>query len=264
MNQLTRHINKASALFASGCFLFSSVVLFTLSGCEKYLEMPVKDKMPQDVLFSNEQGFMDALTGVYLGMDKTNGGPSRGLYTRDLSLGMLSVMANNYTNANQFILDDGMYKSVANYDYAQSTVKQEISFIWAGMYNNIANVNNLLGKIDGKKDLFSRDHYQRVKGEALALRALFHFDLARLYGKSPVTGLNEKAIPYVTKFGAGSTPFVTLNVALDSCISDLNKAKSLLANADTTSLQEGSLDLISGYSQNHLNYWATKALLARV
>ncbi|WP_165784629.1 RagB/SusD family nutrient uptake outer membrane protein [Solitalea longa] len=264
MTQLTKQKNKASAFVALGCILLSFTMLVSLSGCEKFLELPVKDKVPQDKLFTDEQGFIDALTGIYVGMDKpTNGGPS-GLYTTDLTMGLVSTVANNYPAASTFSGKDGLYANAAKYDYMSTVVRREIDGIWGGMYNNIANVNNLLSHIDAKRAVFSLDRYQRVKGEAYALRALFHFDLARLYGQNPVTGLNDKAIPYVTTFSAVSTPFVPLNVALDSCISDLKKATVLLAQTDTTALNKVSLDLFNGFTQNHLNYWATKALLARV
>ncbi|WP_185955278.1 RagB/SusD family nutrient uptake outer membrane protein [Solitalea koreensis] len=262
MNQSNKQ-NKASALFTSGWIVLSFIMLITFSGCEKFLELPVKDKVPQDQLFNDEQGFMDALNGVYFGMDNPNNGV-KNLYTNDLSMGMLSIMTNNYYNAATSALGSGMYAATAKYDYAGAALRPEIDGIWSGMYNNIANVNNILVHIDTKRDVFSSDKYQRVKGEALALRALFHFDLARLFGKSPVTGLNEKAIPYVTKFSGVSTPRVSLNAALDSCISDLSKAESILAQTDTTSVSDVSLDLFNGFTQNHMNYWAAKALLARV
>lgn len=240
-------------------------LLVTLGGCKKFLELPLKDKVPQEVLFTDEQGFIDALTGVYLGMDKpANFASMKGLYTQNLSFGMLSVMANNYTNASSSALSDGLYSNFSRYDYQQTGVKQEIEFIWGGMYNNIANLNNVLSHIDAKKDVFSRDHYYRVKGEALALRALFHFDLARLFGQSPVTGLNAKSIPYVTTFTAKSTVFLSLKDALDSCVADLNNAKAILAQADTTALNQANTDLLAGFTQNRMNYWATKACLARI
>ena len=264
MNQLTKQKNKVSTLVTYGCFILGAIGAITLSGCEKFLEMPLKDKIPQEIVFNDEQGFIDALIGVYLGMDKPETVTSKGLYTNTLSLGALSVMANNYSNATVSTMNNSLYANFAKYDYEQAGVKQEIANMWGVLYNNVANLNNLLEHIDAKEHVFSRDHFARIKGEALALRALFHFDLARLYGKSPVIGMNEKAIPYVTKFGSASVPFVTLNTALESCISDLNDAERLLAKADTSSLHEGSLDLFAGYTQNHMNYWATKALLARV
>jgi hypothetical protein len=264
INQNTQQIKRATVWLTRSCMLLGFVMLVALSSCKKFLDMPVKDKVPQDALFTTEDGFIDALTGVYLGMDKPQGVSTKGLYTNDFSIGMLSVMVNNYTNASTSILSDNLYANTSRYDYNQDGVKQEIGFIWSGMYNNIANLNNLLGYIDAKKDIFSRDYYLKVKGEAVALRALFHFDLARLFGQSPVTGRSEKAIPYVKTFAASSTPFISLNAALDSCISDLNNAKTILAKTDTTAVYGGSTALFSAYTQNHMNYWATKALLARV
>lgn len=254
-------INQNTRVIISLCCLG---LLFTFCGCKKFLELPVKDKVPQEALFGDEQGFMDALTGVYLGMDKPTSITTKGLYTNSLSIGMLSVMVNNYTNASSSALVEGLYSNISRYDYNQDGVKQEIGGIWSGMYNNIANLNNLLNNIDAKANVFSRDNYHRVKGEALSMRALFHFDLARLFGQSPLTGLNVQAIPYMTKFTSKASPFITLNAVLDSCILDLNQARSILAKTDTTALKQGSLDLFSGYTQNHMNYWANQALLSRV
>lgn len=226
--------------------------------------MPLRDKVPQENLFSDENGFMDAMTGVYLAMDKPGAGIGMGLYTHDLSVGMLSTMVNNYPNASTSTFNNSLFANVYRYDYEAAVVKDEIRFIWGGMYNNIANLNNLLTYVDTKENVFTRDHFYRVKGEAIALRALFHFDLARLFGESPVDGMETRAIPYIRTFSVKSSPFITLGSALDSCIADLTLAKDILAKSDTTKLQEGDLDLYAGYSQNHMNFWAVKALLARV
>ena len=99
-------------------------------------------------------------------------------------MGMLSSMAYDYDNAP---VSNAKASSVASffnntvyYFYTEATVRSEIDGIWGGMYNNIANLNNLILQIDGKKDIFTADNFNRVKGEAMALRALFHFDLARM------------------------------------------------------------------------------------
>jgi len=247
-----------------GALFLCIVSIASFSSCKKFLEMPLRDKVPQESLFQDEQGFMDALTGVYLAMDKPSSGAIKGLYTQDLTMGMLSVMVNNYPNASSSTLGDNLYANAYRYDYAQDGVKSEIKNIWSALYKNIANINNLLEHVDGKRTDFSRDHYYKVKGEAIALRALFHFDLARLFGQPPVLGLDKRAIPYVKSFSAKVTPFATLRSVLDSCISDLTIAKDLLAQGDTTAIQDGAVDLFSGYTQNHMNYWATNALLARV
>ena len=242
------------------------VLTLLMAGCQKFLDVPPKDKVPQSTLFNDQQGFKDAMVGVYLGMDKPTNGGVYGLYTTDLSMGMLSTMAYHYDNATTSNVGVGgaFYNNVVYYVYSDAQVKQEITGIWGGMYNNIANLNNILREIDGKKEVFTGDNFSRVKGETIALRALFHFDLVRMFGKSPLTGANEKAIPYVTQFTVKPTPFSTVTAALDSCIADLLAAKELLGSTDTSFVQKGANDPFTSYTQNHLNYWAVQALLARV
>src|SRR3954469_6938009 len=211
----------------AGLLLF--VVMLT--GCEKFLDVPPKDKVPQADLLKDEQGFKDALTGVYLSMDKPQSGGSYGLYTTNLSMGMLSTLAYNYDNATSPAVGVGstFYNNVVYYAYTDATVRAELDGIWAGMDNNIANLNKLLDNAEGKKEILTRDNYNRVKGEAIALRALFHFDLLRMFGQPPLTGSASKAVPYVTQFTVTPTSFATLQAGLDSCVADLTIAKDFLA-----------------------------------
>jgi hypothetical protein len=259
--------NKKKFAMKKNHVVFLLIVLAALiSGCNKFLDVPPKDKVPQSTLFKDEQGFKEALIGVYLGMDRPENGGNYGLYTTNLSMGMLSAMAWNYDNANTANVGAGapFYNNVAYYVYTNGQVMQEIEGIWGGMYNNIANLNNILREIDSKKDVFHGDSYNRIKGETIALRGLFHFDLARMFGQSPVTGATAKAIPYVTQFTVKPTPFISLQAALDSCITDLLFAKDLLAAADTSKVLKAEYDPFTSYTQNHLNYWAVQALLARI
>ncbi len=244
----------------------SAVVMLFVSGCKKFLDVPPKDQVPQSTLFKDEQGFKDALIGVYLGMDKPKNGANYGQYTTNLSMGMLSTLAYQYDNATTANIATGglFYNNVVYYVYLDAQVRQEIDGLWGGMYNNIANANNILSQVESKKGVFHGDNFNRVKGEAIALRALFHFDLVRLFGQPPLTGPTVKAIPYVTQFTNKSTPFASLQAIVDSCILDLTNAKELLASCDTSAVLKGVEDPFTSYTQNHLNYWAVQALLARV
>ena len=244
------------------------VAAICLTSCKKFLDVPPKEKVPQATLISDEQGFKEALTGVYLAMDKPRNGGSNGLYTHNFSMGMLSTLAYDYDNATvanpSAANSSNFFNNTVYYFYTEPAVRAEIDGIWGGMYNNIANLNNLLSQIDRKKDVFTADNFNRVKGEAIALRALFHFDLARIFGQPPLTGSAMKAIPYQTQFNVKSTPFSTLQAVLDSCIADLNAAKNLLAATDTSAVLKAVDDPFKAYTQNHLNYWAVQGLLARV
>jgi starch-binding outer membrane protein, SusD/RagB family len=61
-----------------------------------------------------------------------------------------------------------------------------------------------------------------------------------------------------------ATAISTLQVVLDSCISDLKTARDLLAATDTSAVLKAVEDPFTSYTQNHLNYWAVSGLLARV
>ncbi len=228
--------------------------------------MPAKDKVPEMTLFSNEQGFKDAIVGVYLSMDLPNNAGNTGLYTNDLSMGLTSVLAYSYDNANASGVggNGALYNAAYYYNYNDVTLKAEIANIWQALYNNIANINNLLKQIDEKKDLFSGKNYYQLKGEALGLRALFHFDALRYFGQPPLTGANTAAIPYVTTYTSKLTPLSTVSEAAALCIKDLREARMLLANTDTSTINKAVNDPFLSYTQNHLNYFATEGLMARV
>jgi starch-binding outer membrane protein, SusD/RagB family len=247
-------------------WLFLAVGLAAQTGCKKWLDVAPKDKVPQQVLFSNEQGFKDALSGVYLGMDKSISGGSTGLYTNHLSMGLLSVLAYAYDNGNAAGVGGNgtLYNAAYNYNYNDAVLNAEITNIWKGLYNNIANINNILTEIDANKSLFSGSNYALVKGEALGLRALMHFDVLRMFGESPATGGTTPAIPYVTNLSILLTPLTPVNETAELCLNDLRAARALLATTDTSAVLKGTSDPFRSYTQNHFNYWAVQGLMARV
>jgi len=53
--------------------------LVSLNSCDDYLSVNPKTQMTQDVLYSSESGFKDALTGVYIQMK------SNSIYGQSLS-----------------------------------------------------------------------------------------------------------------------------------------------------------------------------------
>jgi hypothetical protein len=263
-SQLVVFINRKFLKHAA-LLLLSGMVLVT-SGCKKWLDVTPKDKVPEQVLFSNEQGFKDAITGVYLGMDKSTSGGSYGLYTHHLSMGLLSVLAYAYDNGNAAQVGGypALFNAAYNYNYNDAVLSAEILNIWRALYNNIANLNNILAQIETKKDLFTGNNYELVKGEALGLRALMHFDALRMFGESPAVDPNEPAIPYVTNFSILLTKLTSVNETTDLCLNDLREAKALLSNTDTSAVVKGISDPFRSYTQNHFNFWAVQGLMSRV
>jgi hypothetical protein len=271
MNQ--PHSNKPThspVAYSNWRKLFSNIALLaailSLTGCSKWLDVTPQDKVPQKVLFSSEQGFKDALSGVYLSMDKSNSSGSYGQYSNHLTMGLLSVLAYAYDNGNSSGVGGypALYNAAYAYSYNDAVLAAELTNIWKGLYNNITNLNNILTQVEEKRSVFTGKSYQLVKGEALGLRAMLHFDALRMWGESPATGGNVKAIPYVKEFTILTTPLSTVNEAADLCLQDLREARALLATTDTSAVIKGVSDPFLSYTQNHCNYWAVTGLLARV
>lgn len=227
--------------------------IITFSSCKKWLDVSPKTQVRESEMLKDEQGFKDAITGVYMKM----GDPT--LYGHTLTMSFMSILSQHYsTNTSVH-----PYYQITIFNYLDAGVKNTIADIWTNMYSAIGNVNNILATIDEKKEVFTGQNYTRIKGEALALRALMHFDLLRMFGASPKVDAQRKAIPYVTVFSIKVSPLLTVQNVIDSCMNDLKMAEQLLS-ADKTVRGEYTTDPFLSYTRNHLNYWAVKGLQARI
>jgi hypothetical protein len=227
------------------CFLIVLMAALSFTACKKWIDAPAPMQVNQSTLFSNEQGFTDALNAVYLQMGSQN------LYGRDLSFGLLSVMGRSYDTTISSAANRLYYQGI-QYNFQDTAVKTVTTAMWNEMYYSIGNINNLLANIDTKKNVFTGNNYALTKAEALGLRAFLHFELARLFVPSPAAaGLTAPAIPYVTKLIPYATPAITTGAFLDSCIADLLVAKTLFNNAEAA-------------TTSRFNSSAVKGLVARI
>ncbi|HVI48529.1 MAG TPA: RagB/SusD family nutrient uptake outer membrane protein [Chitinophaga sp.] len=233
--------------------VFLLLIIVTAGSCKKWLDVRPETQVLQKDLLSNEQGFQDALTGVYMKMADST------LYGQSLTMTFLDVMAQRYNINTQ---SQAFYQASV-YNYIDAGTKTNIADIWTNMYSAIGNANNILAYVDEKKSVFSGNNFAVIKGEALALRALLHFDLLRLFGASPVVDPQRKAIPYVTVFGVKVSPQLTVKAVADSCLRDL-EAAAVLLGADKTVRRDFTDNPFISYTRNHMNYWSVKGLQARI
>lgn len=229
--------------------LVGTVILLT--GCESWLDVQPRTKIKSDDLFETEAGFKDALVGVYTLMK------SEPLYGREMTFGFVEVLTNGYGY-------NSTYANAAKWNYTELTVRPLVDNIWSKMYNTLANVNNLLDNIDSHKDVFTGNNYNIIKGEALGLRAYLHFDLLRLFASA--TDLDQEAIPYVKTLQIEVPQVYTGREVLGFLSEDLNQALQCL---EKDPIREGILnepdnDDFLNNRQMHFNYFAVKALQARV
>src|SRR5688572_22657784 len=139
-------------------------LLIVTTSCKKWLDVSPKTEIRERTLLENEQGFKEAVTGVYILMG------SGSAYGQHLTMGMLDAMGQRYNTAST----SHTFYRASRYEYNDNTTKGNIASIWGTMYTCIGNLNNVLTQIDSKKQTFSGNGFNIVKGEALALRALIH------------------------------------------------------------------------------------------
>lgn len=125
------------------------------------------------------------------------------------------------------------------------------SSLWYQPYRVLRNVNNILNYTSGLQDSELTDELRDISGQALALRALAHFDLVKVYGK-PYTmdGGASLGVPIeITKKEPTSKPSRnTVKEVYTQVIQDLEDAVKLLS---------------AGRNDGKINKFAGQQLLAR-
>lgn len=248
--------NRTYAFFKIATVGCCMVATLLLASCDEWLDVSPKTQIKSDDNFSSEQGFKDALTGVYLLMGNTSA------YGQELTYGMLDAMAQYYTGMSA----SNTYNYDAAFDYSNSGVESRINGIWTQMYKAIANDNELIGRID-KADplLFTGRNRHLIRGEAYALRALLHFDLTRLWGEAYAVNPQHKCIPYMKSVTADVTPLSTVKEALDNCLADLAVAEEELRVDPVIAGSQENADV--NYERDRtfkMNYYAVCMLQARI
>lgn len=239
-----------------------------LGSCEKWLNVSPKTEMKAEDMLSTESGFDDLLTGVYSLMS-TNA--SYGGY---LSYTFVDVLAQYYNSPRQAVgTTEHTFKYTAEYNYTKTEEESKIQSIWSTAYKGIANLNMGLKYIDDKKDVFTNEaNYNVYKGEFMALRAMLHFDMLRLFADAPSMdnggAINSLAIPYFYTYTNVAQPQLTVRQVLDNVVADLLEAKKLMAPYDPYGPISDEVVVKSntalGTRSYRLNYYAVTALLARV
>lgn len=238
-------------------------LVVALTACNDWLNVSPKTDMKAEDLFSTEAGFRDALIGVYALMATSN------LYGKNLSYGYLDVLAQYYTSprSNTSTGYEHNLKNAAAYNYTESDEESRILSIWSSHFSAIANINQALLFIDENRDVFTLEDIHHIyKGEFLALRALLHFNVLRLFAPSPMmdnqNGLNAFAIPYVEQYTNIAQPQLTVKEVLEKIVKDLLTAKNLMKEREIFNEFDSSSPM---YKRNQrMNYYAVTALLARV
>lgn len=240
-------------------FIYTICLAFIFGACENWLDVSPKTNIQEKDLFNREQGFKEALTGIYIKMSDQN------LYGRELTYGFMDILAQRYANPQNQNAD---YDDPAVwYVYPSTRTERYTTIFWSEHYNLIANLNNLLANIEQRSEVITTEGlYDIIKGETIGLRAFLYFDLLRMFGPVYQENSSSPSIPYRTEFNRDVAKLAPANQVVDSIISDLKTAEILLEN-DPMNIVFNPGYVPTGFLDNRfnrMNKYAVKALLARV
>jgi len=241
--------------------------------CNDYLDVQPETSYLEEDVFTREAGIQTVLNGIYTNMTQGS------TYGGNLTMSTVEIFGQQFDLSEL----DHVWEQYGKYDYEDASVQGNVDAIWSNTYINILNINNFIAGLDTYPDIISTEKENLLKGEAIALRAMLHFDMLRLFGPVYSEFPTELAIPYNVEAKANLTPILPANEVMVHILNDLSTAEQLLANdpiieyGKIAVLEEDADDLDENdpaygfegpdfyrFRNLRLNYYAVKALQARV
>lgn len=221
-------------------------------GCqEDFLETtPTTDISDQDV-FRTTDGAQTVLNGLYRWLREYNsGGTDRhedmGQKSVDITLDVLDGRDVIIPYPAWYYFDHDL-----GFDFTQS-IYSKTRGIWEFYYKIINNCNNIIVNIDAADG--EPAEKDRIKGEALALRAHAYFYLVNIYQHAYIEGATQPGVPIYTEPATPESegnPRGTVQDVYDQILDDLDDAIALLPS-------DGSRG-----NKSHVNINVAYGMLAR-
>jgi hypothetical protein len=213
-----------------------AILLLMLFGCsDEFLNRPAQGNLDA-VTLANQSGVEGNLIATYSYLD---GQASSGGIVSATSNWVFGSVASDDAYKGSEPGDNQTTTDIEMYQWSTGNADGGMNEKWSGHYDAISRANatiNLLLSVEG----ISQSDQDRIMGEALFLRAFFHFELWKTF----------KNIPYYTE---EDVDFRKTNVGVDPVpliLQDLNDAINLLP--------------LSQSAPGRVNQWTAKALKGKV
>jgi len=238
---------KYIAILSAGAILITS--------CAKKIEIEPQFILDGSSPLANIEQAENALTGTY------NGFLSTGYYDGASNAvgGSFSeyadIMSDNLVESRESL---GNFHSIAEWTYVSNTDDMELT--WLAAYRIISGANIILRDID-KLAGENPKAANRIKGQALAIRAHVHFDLMRYFATTFDRNSAEPAVPYLKTFDVNAKPGRnSVKEVYDNIFADLTAAAAALSDIDkpiNTASSKSKIDLLTVRAmQARVNFYA--------
>ncbi len=218
--------------------LIAVLGIFAISSCEDFL-----DKKPTNAADSAEA--IKSVDDAELFM--------KAISSKMLSTSYLGQQMHLYADAKggDLTIQSAGRGYDALYSFNHTVSSGTYSSFWTQGFNIILQLNTLLTNIETLEAAGTTEDFDNVKGQALTLRGMLYFDLVRLYGE-----------PYNEDKSAWGVPNITTVLSADA--RELRATVQENYTQILTDLKAGEPLLTKNVTHGFVNYWANKALQARV
>ncbi len=250
-------------------FLIPLVALALLAtSCSDWLDVRGENIQKEQDQFANYKGFRDALTGCYMTMGAAD------IYGEKLTMTDIENLAGLW-NCDGTEENAPLQYALTHHLYAKDKARAAVKKIYGGLFTTISSANVLLKNLDEKGgNIPNAQIRDMMAGEAYAIRAYCQLDVLRLFGQMPGDGAKTVALPYSYTTGIDDMPaYYDYADYVRNLTADIEKAEQLLKESDPVMKQSfAALNTTTGatqddfvcFRQSRLNYWAVRALHARM
>lgn len=248
--------------------LLLTTFAFCFSSCDDWLDVRSENSQKEEEQFSEYKGFKDALTGCYMKMAEES------TYGQALTMTHIETLANLWECPDVLEKNSPGRYQLNSHNYSGNDAQTAIEGIYAGLFNIIAQANVIIKHTEEENAAISNTYRSIIAGEAYAIRAYCQLDVLRLFGQLPQGGSQQIELPYSFCTGIDEMPaYYNYAEYVKLLKADIEKALSLLKDNDpifdyTFSALNSSSTLLEDdfyyYRQSRLNYWAVKAMQARM
>jgi hypothetical protein len=154
----------------------SLLILSMAISCDSLLDVEAKGNITGDI-YKTEEGIIRALNGAYFNLAGINDGVGGGeLLGGDFILIPSLLIVENVFEMNWDDLNGAAYSDF--YERNILATNSRVEGNWRRAYETINTLNSILQNLDN----VSSGERDRIEGEALAMRAILYFEMARLWG----------------------------------------------------------------------------------
>ena len=227
--------------------LLAILIVASLGSCKKIVEAEPTHQLDGSTRFASIEDFDFALTGAYALF-------RQGSYYSSGSNAFVNLPDMMSDNLNETSESLGNYQTMSTWTYAED--EPNIAATWQAAYRIVSQANLVLRDIDNFAAT-ETGAVNRIKAQALAIRALAHFDVLRYWVEDYDRNSTKPGIPYITVFNyEEKPPRGSVKETYDHIEADLQQSRALL--------NSGLDKTINASGKAYIDIQGVNAIMARM